>query len=238
MSGECPSKAAGKEENPNSGHRRRLLDRFEKNGLAALSDHEIIELLLTYVLPQRDLKPIAKKLLAAFSTVSGVLNAPIDELMNIGGMGGRAAHFFLLFKEIMSFCLKEKYSRQSIMTHRGDVEEYLRFHFGLLREEYVAAIFLDSAHHVIASETVAKGTVNQCAIYPREVAFRALKHDAAYLILAHNHPGGGKAPSEEDWSITQRLIQVGKLLDIPLLDHIIITGETTISLRDLPRWPG
>ena len=228
----------GEKENPNSGHRRRLLERFEKNGLSSLSDHEIIELLLTYVVPRRDLKLVAKKLLAAFSTVSGVLNAPTDELMAVAGIGRRAAHLFLLFKEIMSFCLKEKYSRQSILTHRGDVEEYLRFHFGLLREEYVAAIFLDSARHVIASETVTKGTVNQCVVYPREVAFRALRHNAASLILAHNHPGGGKSPSEEDWSITQRLIQLGKLLDIPLLDHIIITDEKTISLRDLPRWLG
>jgi DNA repair protein RadC len=224
-------------ENPNSGHRKRLLDRFEKNGLSALSDHEILELLLTYVLPHRDLKPIAKKLLAAFSTVSGVLSAPAADLMTIAGIGSRAAQLFSLFKAVMSYCLKEKYSRRSIMTHRGEVEEYLRFNFGLLRDEYVAALFLDNAQHVISTEIVSEGTVNQCAIYPREVVFRALKHHAASIILAHNHPGGGKTASEQDWAITQRLAQVGKLLDIPLLDHIIITGETTISLRELPRWP-
>jgi DNA repair protein RadC len=227
----------GSAENPNAGHRGRLLERFGKNGLSALSDHEIIELLLSFVLPRRDLKPIAKKLLAAFSSVSGVLNAPVVDLMSVAGIGSRAAHFFFLFREIMSYCLKEKYSRQSLMTHRGDVEEYLRFHFGLRREEYVAALFLDNAHHVISSETVAKGTVNQCAIYPREVIERALKHHASYMILAHNHPGGGKKPSQEDWVITQRLVQIGKLLDIPLLDHILITDESTISLRDFPAWP-
>ena len=94
-------------DNPNSGHRGRLLERFEKNGLSALSDHEIIELLLTYVLPRRDLKPIAKKLLAAFSTVNGVLSAQAADLMKVAGIGSRAAHFFVLFKEVMSHCLRE-----------------------------------------------------------------------------------------------------------------------------------
>jgi DNA repair protein RadC len=225
-------------ENPNSGHRKRLLDRFEKNGLSALSEHEIIELLLTYVLPKRDLKPIAKKLLTAFSTVNGVLSAPAADLMTVAGIGSRAAQLFALFKEVMSYCLREKYARKPLMTHRGYVEEYLRFNFGFLREEYVAAIFLDGARHVIASENLAKGTVNQCAVYPREVVERALKHHAAYFILAHNHPAGGKTASEEDWSVTKRLAQAGALLDLPLLDHIIITNESTISLRELPRWPG
>jgi DNA repair protein RadC len=236
LNGKRKTGGHAKEINLNEGHRGRLLDRFEKNGLSALSDHEIIELLLSYVLPRRDLKPIAKKLLAAFSTVNGVISAPVEDLMTVAGIKNRAAGLFHLCKEIMSFCLKEKYSRQSMMTHRGDVEEYLRFHFGLLREEYVVAIFLDSAHHVIASEIVAKGTVNQCAVYPREVVSRALKNHAASLILAHNHPGGGKTPSEEDWAITKRLIQIGKLLDIPLLDHIIIADESTVGLRDFPRW--
>ena len=126
----------GKAENPNAGHRRRLLDRFAANGIAALSDHEIIELLLSFVLPRRDCKLIAKRLLSAFSSVSGVLNAPAADLMTVAGIGKRAAHLFYLFREVMSYCLKEKYSRRSLLTHRGDVEEYLRFHFGLRRDEY------------------------------------------------------------------------------------------------------
>jgi DNA repair protein RadC len=227
----------GSPENPNAGHRGRLLKRFSENGLSALSDHEKIELLLSFVLPRRDLKPIAKKLLTVFSSVNGVLNAPAADLTAVAGIGSRAAHLFVLFREMMAYCLKEKYSRKSMLTHRGDVEEYLRFRFGHERDEYVAALFLDNAHHVVASETMAKGTVNQCAVYPREVVERALANHAAYIILAHNHPGGGKTASEEDWAITRRLLQIGKLLDIPLLDHIIITDETTISLRDLQAWP-
>jgi DNA repair protein RadC len=238
LSGKARSRAAGVKENPNSGHRDRLLERFEKNGLSALSDHEKIELLLTYVIRRRDVKPAAKRLLGAFSTINGVLSASAHELMSIGGIGPSSAQLFHLFKEIMEYCLEEKYSRQSIITHRGEVEEYLRFKFGLSREEYVAALFLDSAHHVLAFETLAQGTVNQCAVYPREVVSRALRHHAAYVILAHNHPAGGKTPSEDDWAITRRLLEIGKLLDIPLLDHIIITDEATVSLRESPRWPG
>jgi DNA repair protein RadC len=225
-------------ENPNSGHRERLRKRFEQNGLSALSEHEIVELLLTYVLRQGDVKPMAKALLAKFSTINGVLNAPVAELETVKGIKKHSAHLIIFIKELMAFCLKEKYSRRSIMTHRGDVEEYLRHSFGLMRDEYVAALFLDNAQHIVSTEIVSQGTVNQCAIYPRIIFGRAIQCGAAAFILAHNHPGGGKKPSEEDWSVTIRLIQTGKLMEIPLLDHIIITSESTISLRELPRWSG
>ncbi|MBD3390852.1 MAG: DNA repair protein RadC [Chitinivibrionales bacterium] len=221
----------------NEGHRQRLLKRFESGGLDGLHDYEIIELFLTHVIPRRDTKPVAKELLKRYRSVSGVLNAAPSELTTVAGIGGRAALFLTLVREIASYCLREKYSRQSVLTKRSDVEEYLRFSIGMKSDEYVAALYLDSGNHCVATEIVAEGTVNQCAIYPRLVVQRGLAHGAAGIILAHNHPGGAPGPSAADWRITERLSTVGKLLDMPLIDHIIICGDTTISLRDLPKWP-
>jgi DNA repair protein RadC len=219
------------------GHRSRLLERFLNSGLKALHQHEIIELLLTFAIPRRDTKPIARILLAKYKTVSALLNAPVDELKEIDGIGERSASLFPFIKDLMAYCLKEKYENQSLISHRKDVEEYLRFHFGFRKDEYVASIFLDNANHVLQTDIIAEGTVNQCAVYPRTIIDKALRCGAASIILAHNHPGGGLNPSEADWVITERILTVGKLLDIPLLDHIIISRHKVVSLREMPRWP-
>jgi len=221
---------------PNSGHRKRLLERFEGNGIGALSEHEIVEQLLTYILPRGDVKPIAKDLLDRFATVGGVINASPDQLTAVKGIGPRAAHLIVFIKELLSYCLKEKYRKRPLISHRGDVEDYLRFHFGPKRDEYVAALFLDTAHRVITTDIISEGTVNQCALYPRSIIERAMRNGAASFIVAHNHPAGSKEGSEADWAITRKLREVGELLDIKLLDHIIITSDAAYSLHEHPRW--
>ncbi len=220
-----------------SGHRSRLLERFTKSGAEGLHDYEILELLLTYAIPRRDTKPVAKALLARFKNISAVLNTSPRELQEIEGIGERTAHLFSLIRETMAIALKEKFDRGEIISHRKDVEEYLRFHYGFRPYEYVATLFLDNGHHVLATELAGQGTANQCSIYPRHIIERALHHKASSIILAHNHPGGTVQASEADWRITKRLHQVGQLLDIPLLDHIVISRDRVISLREHPRWP-
>lgn len=219
------------------GHRGRLLDRFISNGISSLHPHEILELLLIFAIPRRDTKPIARDLLNTFKSISAIINSPIEDLKKINGISDRSAGFFFLLREVIAYCLKEKYAMQSIISHRKDVEEYLRFYFGQRRDEYVASIFLDNANHVLQTEIISEGTVNQCTVYPRTVISKALRCGAASIILAHNHPGGGLNPSEADWLITERLFTIGKLLDIPLMDHIIISSVKVVSLRELPRWP-
>jgi DNA repair protein RadC len=225
------------EKNPLEGHRKRLLERYQKNGIDSLLDHEILELLLTYVLPRKDTKPIARTLLQRYKTIGGVINTPPEELAGVEGLGARSSSMFLLIKDLISRCLNEKYLKQDVVSHRRDVEEYLRFSFGHRRDEYVAVLFLDNANHIIRTEIIAEGTVNQCAVYPRTVIDKALRSGAASMILAHNHPGGSACASEADWLITERLCTVGKLLEIPLLDHVIICSHKVVSLRELPRWP-
>ncbi len=219
------------------GHRARLLERFSRNGLKSLHDHEIVELLLTFSIPRRDTKPLARKLLSRYGTISAIINAPYEELCSVGGIGPRTAALFLLIRDLIPHCLNETIKEQPVISHRKDIEDYLRLNFGHRRDEYVAVVFLDSANHVIDTEILSIGTVNQCVVYPRVVVDRALKCGAASFILAHNHPAGGLNPSEADWQITERLFAAGKLLEIPLLDHIIISKLKVVSLRESARWP-
>jgi DNA repair protein RadC len=227
---------AGVENAGHVGHRARLLSRFEKQGLASFADYEIVELLLTFVIPRKDTKPIAKELLRKYKTVYGLLNAAPTELAKVSGMGRRAGMLFFLVRDVCAYCLREKYERRPLL-HRKDVEEYLRFAFGARGEEYVAAVYLDNGNNVISTEIVCEGTVNQCAVYPRNIVEQAVRFKASRIILAHNHPGGGATASEADWNITLRLAEICRLLEIDLLDHVIVARDTTVSMREQARWP-
>jgi len=219
-----------------SGHRARLLNRYIKSGVSSLSDYELLELILTFALPRKDTKPLAKSLIAKYGTVSAAINAPLDELSGISGLGKRSAALFTLIKDTISLCLNENFEKKPVIVHRGDMEKYLRFHYGHRREEFVVAIFLDGGNHVISAEVIAEGTVSRCVIFPRKVMDLALKCNASAFILAHNHPAGTAYPSSEDWQTTERLMEAGKCMDIPLMDHIIVSKDRVVSMRDYERW--
>ncbi|MGD9200986.1 MAG: DNA repair protein RadC [Chitinispirillia bacterium] len=220
-----------------NGHRKRLLDRFKHSGLKGFHNYEIIELLLTFVISRKDTKPVAKDLLSHYKTISAILNADFKEIEQFHGIGMKSALFLTLIREIIAYCLCEKYEHKSIVSHRKHVEEYLRFHFGMRKDEYIAVIFLDNGNRIIATEELASGTVNQCVVYPRTVIEKALKYGSSSFIMAHNHPGGNSDISEADWNITEKIHTVGKILNILLLDHILILKNRTISLREFSRWP-
>lgn len=223
---------------PFEGHRKRLRGRFRDGGISALHSHEIVELLLTYVLPRRDTKPAARELVRKYRSLNAVLNASPEELMAVEGIGVRSAELFALIREVNVLCLKERYQRGSLIAHRRDAEEYLRMRFGFRSDEYFAAIFLGNRHRVIETEVIAEGTVNQCAVFPRVIVEKALRHHASSILVAHNHPGGGMTASEQDWRLTEELFKACEVLNIGLLDHLVIAQEKVLSLRDLPRWPG
>ena len=133
------------------GHRQRLTERFAGNGIDALHFHEIVELILTYAIPRRDTKEIARDLVRRLKTLSGLLNAGPDELMKTAGLGQRSATLFLLMREVMARCLREKYEQKSIISHRRDAEEYLRFHYGHRRDEFVAALSREASERALKS---------------------------------------------------------------------------------------
>lgn len=220
------------------GHRTRLRERYRKNGIDALHPHEMLELLLTYAIPRKDTKKLARALISRFKSISGVINAPVNSLAAVEGIGSASAELLTLVRDMLAWCLKERFEQGSAIAHWKDVESYLRVYFGNRSDEYVAALFLDVGNRVLQTEIIAEGTVNQCTLYPRVVFEKALQFRASSIILAHNHPGGTPVASESDWMVTERIFSAGKLFDIPLLDHIIICPDAVVRLRDTERWPG
>lgn len=219
-----------------AGHRARLLERYVGAGVEALGDYERLELLLTYALPRIDTKPIAKKLLERYGSMTAVLNTPLDELCAIEGLGRRSAALLTLTGDLIAHCLSEAFEKKPVINHFNDMVEYLRFRYGHCRDEFFAAIFLDGGNSVIDTEIVSEGTVSRAVVFPRKVMQRAIKCGAASFIVAHNHPAGTAVPSESDWQITERLMSAGHCLEIRLVDHVIISKDNAVSMKQYDRW--
>ncbi len=208
------------------GHRRRLRERFAKSGIAGFHDHEILELLLTYAIPRKDVKQIAKDLLNEFgNNLASVFDAPAEALQRVEGIGESAAVLIGLMPRIFDSYQSSRWVRHETFASTEAAVSYLRALLGTQREEVFCVLALDSQNRLIAAERVQKGTVNRTAVFPRLVVEASLKHRATAVILAHNHPGGGPVPSAADRLLTQRLRKTLGELDIVVHDHIIIAGD-------------
>lgn len=211
-------------DNTSSGHRKRLRDKFNKSGLNGFSDYEIIELLLSLGTPRKDCKPPAKEALKRFKTLRGVLEAPSHELQNITGIGPGNVFGIKLVQEVAREYLKEKIIDKPVYTSTQEIFDYLYHSIRGLKKEVFKVIYLNSQNQIIEIEDLFEGTVNGSLISPREVIEGAIKHNAASLIFAHNHPSGNPEPSKSDKELTRNLVYAGKIMQIKVLDHIVI-GE-------------
>jgi len=216
-----------------SGHRLRLRQRFRKTGMEGFEDYEALELMLTYAIPRRDTKPLAKKLIKKFGSVQGVLDAPFEELVAFDGLTENSATYLKALKDCSALYLRGRTRKggQTIST-TGALLDYCRVKLAGLRDEQFLAVFLDSANEVITDEVIQEGTVNQSVVYPRKVMERALHHSATALIFVHNHPSGACRPSKDDKLITAELVRVAKGLQIAVHDHLIICRDGYYSFRE------
>lgn len=212
-------------------HRKRRRAVYLKSGFNSWHDYEILEFLLFYAIPQQDTKPIAKRLIEKFKTLDAVLNADMKELQTIKRIGPHSATLFKVVKDISTIFLERQIKNIDIVSSPSIAVEYLRLKLLKSREEKFIALFLNNQNHVLASETLQTGTVNKASVYPRTVIEKALKHNATGIILAHNHPSGTLEPSKEDITISNKLKDACKNIDINLLDHIIVTDSDYISLK-------
>ena len=215
-----------------AGHRQRLKKRLVENGLQSLADYEVLELLLTYAQPRRDVKPLAKRMLEQFSSLKGVLDAPLEKLMEVDGVSTHTATLIVFSRSLVSRYLLQESKMQDAITSPAQAGELCRGYLEGLKDEHFFAVFLDNQHHVLAAETIHRGTVSMSAVYPRMVMERALYHKAAAVIVAHNHPGGSTRPSADDLAITRELQQAAASLGLRLLDHLIVAGSTVVSLQE------
>lgn len=215
-----------------TGHRKRLKDKFLSSGGESLADYEIIELLLTFAIPRRDTKPIAKELLRRFKTLQDVLEAPMDDLLKVSGIGENAAFLIKFFLEAPSYYLKEKIKQKEYLNSAKDVLRYLEVSMRSLKQEVFKVIFLNARNEIIDSEVLHEGTLNQSIVYPRKIIEKAISYNASALIFVHNHPSGHAKPSAQDREITRNLVFATRMMDMDVFDHIIIGHNDYYSFAE------
>jgi len=211
------------------GHRKRLRERFIKSGLKGFHDYEIIELLLSLGTPRRDCKQQAKQAIKKFKTLRGILEAPLDELQQIDGIGPHSAFGIKLVQEVAREFLKEKIIDKPAYKSAQEIFDYLYHSMRDLKKEIFKVIYLNSQNQIVETGDLFEGTINSSAISPREVVESAIRNNAASLIFVHNHPAGNPEPSKSDKELTRDLVYAGSIMRIRVLDHIIIGNDRYFS---------
>ncbi len=215
-----------------TGHRERLRQKLAERGLDSFLPHEVLELLLTYVIPRKDTKPLAWALLKKFGSLGGVLDADEKHLRQVPGIGLHAAQFIKLVRAVFRLYSLEQAKEQIAIRSPQQVIDYCKASLADKKEECLELIYLSVRNTVIGTQIVATGLIDQVAISPRKIIECALDASAAAIILVHNHPSGDASPSKEDIELTQAVIRAAALLSIRVHDHIIIgKGGTHYSLR-------
>jgi DNA repair protein RadC len=214
---------------PDAQPREKLLAR----GPAALSDAELLALLLRTGTAGRSVLQMSQELLTHFGGMAGLLHAQAGDLKPFKGLGGTAKRAELLaVLELARRAMAEQLREGEVFDSPQALQHYLQLHLAARRHEVFAALFLDSGHRLIAMEELFRGTLTQTSVYPREVVLRALHHHAAAVVLAHNHPSGSVRPSRADEAITQTLKAALGLIDVRVLDHVIVAPGAACSMSE------
>lgn len=214
------------------GHRKRLREKFMRSSISGFHDYEIVELLLTLGTPRKDCKQQAKEAIVKFKTFRGVLEAPVEDLQEIKGIGPHNIFGIKLVQEVARKFLKEKIFEKAVCKSSKEIFDYLYHSMRDLKKEIFKVIFLDGKNQIIEIEDLFEGTLNTSSIYPREVIKSAIKNNSVSLIFAHNHPSGNPEPSQSDKDVTEDLVFAGNLMQIKVLDHIIIGDNKYFSFTD------
>lgn len=218
------------EKSIHAGHRERIRERLRTAGLQAFSEHEVLELLLTYAIPQRNVNPLAHELIAVFGSLNAVLSADENELLRVKGMGKNAALFLTMMPQLMRYCQMHALGERPKITTVPDARAYCAPLFFGVAEEQLYMICLDQAGHVLHRSLLHTGTIDQVALHPRIVVETALRHNAYSVILAHNHPSGVAEPSQQDIDVTRQVATALYLIGIRLADHMIFGGGEAYSM--------
>jgi DNA repair protein RadC len=197
-------------------------------GAAALADAELLALLLRTGVAGKNVLQLAQELLERFGGLSGLLQTGAEDLKAVKGMGGDAKRAELIaVLELARRAMAERLKERTVFDSPDSVKQYLQMHIGARPYEVFAVLFLDAQHRLIVLEELFRGTLTQTSVYPREVVVRALHHQAAAVVLSHNHPSGSIEPSRADEALTQTLRAALALVDVRVLDHVVVgTGQS------------
>jgi DNA repair protein RadC len=214
------------------GHRQRLRERLLQSGADALQDYELLEVLLFAAIPRRDIKPLAKKLLAEFKTLWNLVNASPQRLAQ-HGLSEAAAATLLVTGGIALRAQKKAIVGGALLNNWQRIVDYCRMAMAHETIEQFRLLFLDRKNHLLAEEVQQRGTIDHTPVYPREIVKRALELGAGALVLAHNHPSGDPTPSKEDIAMTRAIIEACTPLGITVHDHIVIGHDAVVSFKSL-----
>jgi DNA repair protein RadC len=227
-------KTAGSADAPHyHGHRERLRQRFRDAGVDALSDYELLEMVLFRALPRRDVKPLAKSLIGKFGSFAETVHAPETRLREVQGLGDSAITEIKLIAATAGRIAKEQLKARPVLSSGAGVIDYCRTVMAFADKEQFRILFLDKRNQLIADEVQQVGTVDHTPVYPREVVKRALELSATAVILVHNHPSGDPTPSSADIQMTKAIVDISKPLGIAVHDHIIVGRNGHSSLKSL-----
>lgn len=224
------------------GHRQRLRDRARKAGISTLPDYELLELYLFRSVPQRDVKPLAKALLARFGSLAAALSAPVEDMLQVSALDNKgkslrmtpdiALDLQAMF-EATRRLLADPLKRETVISSWSSLISYLKVTLAHEPREQFRCLFLDKKNQLIADEVMNYGTVDHAPAYPREIMRRALELSASNLILVHNHPSGDPMPSQGDIDMTKLIVAAGKPLKITIHDHLIVGREGVASMKQI-----
>jgi DNA repair protein RadC len=230
---DTPKKPAAAEKPHYHGHRERLRERFHNAGPDALSDYELLEMVLFSAQPRRDTKPLAKTLLRRFGSFAETVHAPETLLREVDGMGDASITQLKLVAAASSRIAKGQLNQRTLLSSWNDVIAYCRTSMAFADKEQFRLLFLDKRNQLIADEVQQTGTVDHTPVYPREVIKRALELSATAILLVHNHPSGDPTPSQADIHMTKAIIDIAAPLGISVHDHIIVSKAGHASLKGM-----
>ena len=216
-----------------AGHRARLRKRLFEGGPDALLEHELIEYLLALAIPRRDTKAIAKRLIREFGGFGRLLTADADAIVRVGGVSETAAAAIKIAQATALRLLRCEVEDRPVLASWQALLDYLRADMAFHPVERVRVLFLNSKNMLIRNEPISEGSVDEAAVYVREVIRRALDYQATAMILVHNHPSGDPQPSSQDIRLTREIVEAARPLRISVHDHIIIGARGHSSMRSM-----
>lgn len=216
-----------------AGHRDRLRERFLKNGATALQDYELLELILFMAVPRRDVKPLAKELLARFGGFAGAMNASTEELLRVKGMSETSVASLKAVTACAHHLIRNEVMKRPVLNSWNRLIDYCQATMAHEKKENFRLLFLNKKNELIADEVQQTGTVDHTPAYPREIMRRALELGATALILVHNHPSGDATPSQADVEMTKDIVEAGRPFSIVIHDHIVVSRNGCSSFKSM-----